>query len=192
MQQIKIAILVVIAGVVYAGYDFYVFSDEEVSKMQVELRGLDTSIKRQQTRLAELKRFKQNIENIKQELKELNIQFKTALEQLPREFDLSKLLRQLTLLAKNSGVNLVNFKPSTASPSAGGTFYSSVGISFDVLGPYVQCLLYFDQITRLKRIINIENIDIRKQQIARRRRGETEDSDMVLAKTKIVTFRFSE
>src|SRR5690606_19945040 len=133
----------------------------EVARMQNEIRGLDSQFKGKQGQLRRLKKFSENIEQIKKELKELNIQFNTAKERMPSEFDLSSLLRQLTQIAKSSGVELRDFNPDSQEKRPPGAFYATTMINFDVTGPYTQCLVFYDQITRLKRIINLDSIDMK-------------------------------
>jgi len=108
-----------------------------------------------------LQSFVQNIENIKADLRALNVQLEQALEHMPRNFDLAGLLRTLSTLATNSGLEISSFKPGTEHKDD-AEFYRSVSIDFAIKGTYTQTLTFFDQLSRLKRIVNIEKLAIRQ------------------------------
>src|SRR5262249_43815023 len=110
-NKMQVAAFVVLIGFGYAIYEFYDFSTTEVPKMENERLTKEKELGDRQNELKKLKDFANNIEVIKQELRELNLQLELALEHMPRTFNLSGLLRKLTMLAQNSGVELSSFRP---------------------------------------------------------------------------------
>jgi len=188
-----IAALVVFFGIFYAIYDFNSFYNEEIPRMQAERRNAETELARREAELKRLQNFAQNIETVKQEVRELNLQLESALESMPRSFNLSGLLRKLNLLAQNSGVDLSSFTPKTSEPAAGAkSFYSTIGIEFTMSGSFTQTLVFLDQITRLKRIINIDSLRMSSHEDADKVGAPKSSMAVVSTNATIETYRFSE
>lgn len=157
-KNLQIAALLVFAGMFYAAYDIYTFRQEELPKMEQELRAKNAQINAKIDELKKLQSFAANIENVKQELNELNLQLESALEYMPRTFNLSSLLRKLNMLAQNSGVKILTFRPVRGEEKAPEGFYSITSIDFDIRGTFSQTLVFLDQISRLKRIVNLHSL----------------------------------
>ena len=188
-QKLQIVIGILLLGAGYAGYLWYQFRSEDLPKMEAERDKLQQEVQKQESELKRLQAFSQNVEKTKKELKELNLQFDSALEYMPRTFDLSKLLRKLTMVADNSGVELATFKPKKgAEEKKGGTFYSSIGIDFDIKGTFTQTLVFLDQLSRLKRIVNIDSIRMKATDGAPQRSGAT----LIATSATVRTYRYSE
>ena len=155
-SRLQLAVMLLVGGLGYGGYEYYDFNANEVPAMQQELEAKQSTLGAKQREYQELKEFAKNIESIKRELKELNVQLEASLEHMPRNFNFSGLLRRLTMLAQSSGVDLSTFKPSRGETKVEGQFYSTIDIEFDLTGSFVQSLVFFDQVSRLKRIVNLQ------------------------------------
>lgn len=156
----RIAIVLTLLGVGVAGYRFYDFSEQEVVQLTQKNQALESKLKAKQVEMERLKNFALNIEAIKIELRELNLQLETAMEYMPRNFNLSALLRQFTTLAQNSGVEMGGFQPEKEKREK-NQFYSSIGVRFDLAGTFAQTMVFLDQLARLKRIVNVELLDVK-------------------------------
>lgn len=187
-NRISLALLLVLGGVGYAAYEYYEFTTVDVPELEAKHKAAESEFQAKQNEYNRLKDFAVNIENIKQELRELNLQLESALEHMPRNFNLSGLLRKLTMLAQNSGVELSSFRPSKQESRGEGTFYSTITIDFDLRGSFSQNLVFFDQVSRLKRIINIESLRMNAKDVANAK-GATVLADTV---GSIRTYRFTE
>jgi type IV pilus assembly protein PilO len=176
-------------GVGWGGWEYYDFQANEVPEMEAQRRALESQITQKQGELKRLQDFARNIEVIKQELRELNLQLEAALEHMPRQFNLSALLRKLTMLAQNSGLDLFTFKPA-ATEERGDTFYSTLTIDFELKGSFTQILLFLDQVARLKRIINAE--DLRMVVVNNVANNASRGPTQLTVNSKVRTYRFSE
>jgi type IV pilus assembly protein PilO len=196
-SKYTIAAILIVLGVVYAVYQFYGFYNDELPKIQAKRIAAETELNNRENELRRLKNFAQNIESVKQELRELNLQLESALESMPRTFNLSGLLRKLSLLAQNSGVDLATFKPRaptndtnpTAAAAKEKNFYSTITIDFTMNGSFTQTLVFFDQMTRLKRIININSLKMRNSPVQGVNKAAVSN---VFTEATIETYRFSE
>jgi type IV pilus assembly protein PilO len=169
------------------GYYLQDFLTTEVVDMEKEIATIESDLGKKTNELKRLQDFAQNIERVKQELRELNLQLETALEHMPRTFNLSGLLRRFTMLAQNSGVELSSFKPKKSVDTA-GAFYATIGIDFELRGTFSQILVFLDQLSRLKRIINIESIRMRATEMSQIKTVGA----LTTTQGSIRTYRFSE
>jgi type IV pilus assembly protein PilO len=185
---IQLAIAIVAVGAGIFGYEIYDFQTNEVPKLEQESARLEAQITSKQKELRHLQEFVQNIDKIKQELHEINLQLESALEHMPRGFNLSELLRKLTLLAQNSGVELSSFRPKKTPEKKEGSFYATTQIDFELKGTFPQTLVFMDQLSRLKRIVNIETLELKTSDASAQRSGA-----LVAATTATIkTYRFTE
>jgi type IV pilus assembly protein PilO len=187
-QTMQIALCIVALGIGIFCYETYDFHTNDVPKMEQEVQRLQGLVSDKQRELKKLQEFSQNIDKIKQELHEINLQLESALEHMPRTFNLAELLRKLTMLAQNSGVELVTFRPHRSDEKKDGAFYSTIAIEFELKGTFPQTLVFLDQLSRLKRIVNIEVLRIRPVDSSSSRSGAL----LATTNTTIRTFRFTE
>jgi len=187
-NRLTLAFLVVLGGFGYGAYEYYDFTTVDVPAMEQERQGLEGQFAAKQGEYNQLKDFAQNIETIKQELRELNAQLESALEHMPRSFNLSGLLRKLTMLAQSSGVELSTFKPTKSEARSDSGFYSTISIDFDLRGSFTQNLVFFDQLSRLKRIINIDSLKMSAKEVSGAKTGTV----LVDTQGSIRTYRFME
>jgi len=185
-NKTQLIVMILLFGLGIGGYQIYIFRTEDVPRMEQELAKLEADVANKQAELKKLQNFAQNIEKIKQELRELNLQLESALEYMPRALNLSGLLRRLTMVAQNSGVELHTFRPRKNEEKAPGSFYSTIAIEFDLKGTFAQTLVFLDQLSRLKRIVNIEGLRLRPENT--QRLGST----LAVTTGTMKTYRFSE
>jgi Tfp pilus assembly protein PilO len=159
-KKFQLPLIIVLVGLGYGGYLFYDFASEGVPKLEARLREKESQVTAQNGELRRLRSFSENIESVKLSLRELNVQLEAALESMPRNYDLSGLLRKLSVIGFNSGVELSAFRPSPSAVKE-GDFYETSLVSFNLAGSFTQIMSFFDQALRLKRIIRIEKVSIR-------------------------------
>ena len=175
-------------GLGVAGYQFHEFQSNDVPRMENEIAKLEADVSQKQAEIRTLQEFAMNIENIKLELRELNVQLEAALEHMPRGYNLSGLLRKLTMIAQNSGIDLASFKPKRSEERGEGAFYSTILIDCDLRGTFTQTLVFLDQVSRLKRIVNVETLKFKPAE------GAPQRSGAIVTQTQVSlrTYRFAE
>ena len=191
-SKFKLILLIIALGFGVGVYEFYDFYTVEVEKMAKERSDKEASLAAQRNELKRLESFASNIQTIKQEYKELSLQLEAALEHMPRTFNLASLMRKMTNLAHNSGIELVTFKPKKGEEKEGNSFYSTIQIDFQLHGSFTQTLVFFDQLSRLKRIINIESIKLATNNPSPQPRSTASNAIAVDTQVVIKTYRFSE
>ena len=196
-EKLKACSVIVFLGLVYGGYEFYDFSSSEKPRLGTEIQQVRSELDTKKSELSRLTAFAEGITEIKSRLKKTNAEFEEVLEFIPRSLDLSKLLARLNVLARNSGVEIESFKPLKETSGGGAanseqkTFYESVSIEMRLKGGFSQTVMFFDQISRLKRILNVENIKMIAPQ-GDEKRGPASPVTLVESQINLKTYRFSE
>ena len=187
-QKIKMIALILFSGLLYGGFEFYNFYTDDMPKLAQERSTKERELASVEAELARFQSFVKNIESIKQELKELNLQLESALESMSRSLNFSGLLRNLNQLADNSGVEISGFKPRHSEEKEENKFFSTVYIDCQMKGSFTRMLVFFDQVSRLKRILNVDSIKMKiPQEKNIKSSGMLAEVDLTLK-----AFRFSE
>jgi len=119
---------------------------------------------------------------VKAEIAALERKLRDALRQLPDSKELPVLLTDITSLGKNAGLDFKGFRPKNEVNKG---FYAEVPIDIEFTGRFHDVAMFFDEVSRLPRIVNVGElmIDI----------SEEDSFGTVLSvKGEATTFRFVE
>ncbi|NIR47567.1 type 4a pilus biogenesis protein PilO, partial [candidate division KSB1 bacterium] len=70
------------------------------------------------------------------------------------------LLTSISSLAKDQGLEILRFRPLGEQPKG---FYAEVPVQMSLVGSFHDVVMFFDKVGKLPRIVNINNLNIRKQ-----------------------------
>jgi type IV pilus assembly protein PilO len=90
--------------------------------------------------------------------KEAEARFKLARQLLPDKKEIPSLLESISRSGRGSGLEFILFQPGK-EVSRG--FYVDIPVKIQVTGGYHNVAMFFDQVARLSRIVNISNINIK-------------------------------
>ena len=114
-----------------------------------------------------------------QELKNLKGAFQVALTKLPDKMEIPGLFESVSLAGRNSGIEFLLFEPVPVSPmkkeegkgkdknkkpgegentADEDEFYTDIPIKVKIMGSFQNTLEFFDKVSKLPRIINVENL----------------------------------
>ena len=136
-------------------------------------------------KLARLKKVEKNLREFKKKLKETEAKFAKALQLLPDKEEIPALLTSISNLGANSGLEFLLFKPQN---EVRRNFYSEIPLSMEIAGPYHSVTTFFDQVSRLSRIVNIRNINMTPLKKAQTR----EDTVVLKTGCTATTYKFIE
>ena len=173
----KILILIVIVGIIGAGYFFGPFQSSSSRISQ---------LKQQNTTLVQTRDAKQavadNIDKFREEVEQLEAKLELAKQELPDDDEIPELLKQVDNLGRKIGLTWRIFEPQPVQPKG---FYAEVPIRFEIEGDYHSVAVFFSKIGNLKRIVNIQNISMASP--------KEKNGKMILNVTGLaVTFKFIE
>lgn len=147
-QKVFLAILVcALAG---AGYYYLFYQEAAKTRAQLEsqLAGLESKIKEQSV-------IAKNLPQFKAEVAELEKQLAVLLEQLPNSAEIPNLLRNVSDLGRESGLEFLKFAPGAEVQK---DFYAAIPVAIQVRGEYNTFALFADRVSHLPRIVNLSNI----------------------------------
>jgi type IV pilus assembly protein PilO len=120
-----------------------------------------------ETRRLEVEEIRQSVqkhEAVATRLDDLNLRLaaldetlKVAITLLPETREIPELLTQISQLGLSAGLEFRLFKPEPERPA---DFYAEVPVSLSIMGPFHDLAHFFDQLSRLSRIVNVTDIKI--------------------------------
>ena len=148
---------------------------------QKKIAALDTQKQGLATELQTVKEKARNLPQLEKELAETEAIFNEKATLLPRDKEIPRLLKDISALGTNAGLEFLSFKPLPDVPQ---DFYSEIPISINVRGPYHGMGAFFDQVSKLNRIVSVNNIAMTTP--------KKEGGEMLLnSSCQLVTYRFT-
>lgn len=126
------------------------------------------------------RRLAQNLPKFREEVKDLDNKLQSALKELPDKREIPDLLASVSGLAKGAGLEVSLFRPL---PENSKEFYVEVPVGVAVEGTFHQVVTFFDEVGRLSRIVNINQLGFRDPVI-------TDEKVIVKADCLATTFRY--
>jgi type IV pilus assembly protein PilO len=176
-RNVRIGIAPALCALVFGAYAYLLFLPARTERSAAREQQLQL-----QRRLAEVRAVAGNEAQVKDEIATLDKKLKEALRQLPNDKELPGLLTDVSSLGKNAGLDFKSFKPGSESAKE---FYAEVPIEIEFTGQYHDIARFFDDISRLPRIVNMGEMTV---SIAR----EAEDRTLLKVAGRATTFRFVE
>lgn len=124
---------------------------KEIAKVDSRIQNLQQKIQEGRNAQRREKQFEEEVKRLKDELTQL-------LKILPARRETPDLIRKVRILTEQAGFSLRVFDPTERLSDR--EFYRVWPIKIDLLGGYHELAQFFDQISRLTRIINIRNLRI--------------------------------
>ena len=171
----KIGILAVTIILIAALYYSFLYAprSDELAKLtdSVEIAQNEKKVKTQKSA---------NLLRLRKDLQQLDIELKKAVAQLPEKGEIAELLSRISAKAQEVGLDVLLFRPRA---EAFQDFYAEVPVDITVKGNFHNTVSFFDEVGRLDRLININNIGFK---------NPTVNGDKVLLETTSVAtaFRF--
>lgn len=148
----KIALWVGTALIVLGG--FWQFS---LGGLTTEASELSEAVLKLESEIATEKRLASKLTKAEDRLADLEARLKDALSQLPDKSEIDNLLEKISNLARESGLELNLFQRKEENFKE---FFAEVPVAVSVTGSYHQVATFFDEVSRLPRIVNINQISV--------------------------------
>jgi type IV pilus assembly protein PilO len=146
-----------------------------------DLERLEAQKSRVSAELDKAKRKAQDLPKLEKELAEIQRVFDEKSILLPKEKEIPKLLRDISSLGRNAGLDFLTFKPGSSTKK---DFYDEIPITINVRGPYHNVGFFFDQVSKLERIVTVSN--------TRMSSPKEEAGEMLLTSDcRLVTYQFT-
>lgn len=129
-----------------------------ISPTNDEIKRIDDRLKKLEGEFIDKQQIANNLNQYRREKEILEQRLAEALTELPNERAIDDLLRQLHDVGEKSGLEIVSVEPGSEQPDQ---FYAKIPITMRVTGNYHEIAVFFDAVGKLKRIVNINNIELK-------------------------------
>lgn len=174
--RIKLGIMVVIIllPLVIFYFSYYQQKVKKIESLNQQKVSLIQQVRDVKAKASDLAKFEK-------ELEEAESQFLETAALLPKEKEIPKLLKDISALGRNAGLDFLTFKPLADIPK---DFYAEIPVTINVRGPYHNMGFFFDQVSKLERIVSVSNVKMSSP--------KKEGGEMLLnSDCKLVTYRFT-
>ena len=172
----KAAVIILLVVGISAGNWYSVIDplEAELVNLAAEQQKLDQDFQQKQTIANNLNQFKRQKEELEQQLAQ-------AVTELPVAPEIDELLRQLNDVGKKAGLEITRVTPQGEAAEG---FYVKIPIAMSVQGSYEEIAIFFESVSKLRRIVNISNVALQ---------SPTKKSEKVTleATFSATTFRFA-
>jgi type IV pilus assembly protein PilO len=167
-KRVKISILVAIF-IIPASLFYFLGFKPQAEKIVVLQKNVDVAseeLKKARKIASELPKFKKEFEAL-----------------LPKSQEIPNLLRSISDLGRNAGLDFVRFVPGVETPK---DFYAEIPIDISIIGSYHNLGSFLDKVSKLDRIVTVNNINVDKSSAAK------DETELLLSSTcRLVTYRFT-
>lgn len=174
---VQVIIAVAPSVILIALFIIFIFvpKNEGINNAKADIEKLNKEIARSEEKVKRLDALIVENEALKRTLKILK-------EQLPEEKEVSELLKQISELGLNSGLEILYWKPESRKTNPEG-LYVEIPVNVNVRAQYHNLGVFFSHVSRLPRLVNISDIEIVAD-------GKNSDAikGMISAKFKARTF----
>lgn len=118
---------------------------------------LKTNLTKIEKELEVAKKNAQQLNAYRKKMQDAEAQFKIVMRALPEKEEIPTLLTGISKAGKDSGLNFILFQPT---PEVKKDFFAEIPVAMKVTGDYHGVATFFENVSRLNRIVNIRNIDM--------------------------------
>jgi type IV pilus assembly protein PilO len=133
-----------------AGYYYFYYS-----AAAAQIAGLEKKRDELNHEIRTASEIARNLPAFKAEVRRLEEQLSLLLEQLPNSAEIPSLLKNVSDLGKESGLEFLKFAPGKEVRK---DFYAEIPVSIAVNGDYHSFVLFADKVSHLPRIVNLSDI----------------------------------
>jgi type IV pilus assembly protein PilO len=151
---VKAIIIILPSILLVVLFIFLVYSPKkkEIDNLTASISKLDNEIATGEVKIRKLEQLKAENKILKAKLAKLQ-------EQLPQEQEVSPLLKQISDLGIESGLEILLWKPGQRRVGPNNLYYE-IPVSIEVTTGYHNLGTFFSHISRLSRIVNIKDINL--------------------------------
>ncbi|MDR4479538.1 MAG: type 4a pilus biogenesis protein PilO [Nitrospira sp.] len=150
----KVALLGLLVAAILVGFYFYV-----VDPKTIELEAVQGQVAQLDTEIQNLTLKVKHLDELVAANKQLEIELAAKKERLPPEEEAVMLLKQVSDLGLRLGLDVRLWKPGAQSEDPSKLFIR-MPINVEVAGGYHTAAIFFDRISKLSRIVTVQDVRI--------------------------------
>jgi type IV pilus assembly protein PilO len=124
-----------------------------------------------------------SLESLTAEASELKVALERAKQELPNSSEIPKLIKEITETGRNAGLEVRKFTQLGERDSETNDYVAEVPIALGLEGSYHEIAIFFDQLSKMPRIVHVMNIIMEIS-------NETASTTDLYVEGDAITFRF--
>lgn len=148
-------VLAVLPAMILVGVMVFFF----IKPKTEQVKEIEVQIVEQEKKIAKSKSLIGRLEDLKAENERLVKSLKKLEEQLPKDHEISSLLKQVSGLSHEAGLEVISWKPAAKRSHPSGIVYE-IPVNVSLVGSYHKLGMFFSRLTGLERIVNLNNIKL--------------------------------
>ncbi len=157
---------------------FYLFL---IQPAQDEIAALQKQVQTSSEELNKVRKAARELPKHEQDFLKAKEIFELTSVLLPKSQEIPDLLRNISDLGRQSGLDFLSFIPGVETPK---DFYAEIPLDIKIRGPYHNLGLFLDKISKLERIVTVNNVKTEKVDL--------EGNEILLTSScKLLTYRFT-
>jgi type IV pilus assembly protein PilO len=148
----RLGVMLLVALVIGVAY-YYVYLNPQIQ----ENGTIRTKIEEKTRENEQLRQFEPKLADLNRQMAILQQQMEIQKKIVPDDKDADQFIRLLHDTASTAGIEIRRY---TSMPVANHEFYSDVPFAIDIDGPYYSVLNFFQRVSELERIVNIDNLQM--------------------------------
>ena len=169
-----ILLLLILAPIALFFFLLYQPNSEKIAKLDATRTKLHQEIQ-------DLKQKERDKPKLLAEVAKVEDEFEQTAQMLPKDKEIPKLLKDISALGRNAGLDFLTFVPRPITPK---DFYDEIPVDINIRGPYHSVGFFFDQVSKLDRIVSVTNTDMSKPL---KSQGEM----LLSSNCQLMTYRFT-
>jgi len=151
LTGVKLWGVLVLAGILgSAGLYYTIFKSEREANAAAQ-----TSLQAKMRENADLEAYRPKLADIERQLNSLKQQLEIERRIVPDEKEVDNFMRMVGGEARKAGVEIRRY---TSRPVSARDFYTEVPFEVELDGPYYSMLGFFDRVSKLERIVNVNGL----------------------------------
>ncbi len=175
-KNVKIALLALFILVPIALF-YFLFYQPNSDK----IAGLAKNRDQLHQEIQDLKQKERDKPRLLAEVAKVEEEFEEAAKMLPKDQEIPKLLKDISALGRNAGLDFLTFVPRPVTPR---DFYDEIPVDIDIRGPYHSMGFFFDQVSKLDRIVSVTNTNMTSPQ-------KVQGEMLLSSNCQLMTYRFT-
>ncbi|MEE4164919.1 MAG: type 4a pilus biogenesis protein PilO [Desulfocapsaceae bacterium] len=175
-SRVKVALLLLLVLAPVALF-FFLFYQPNSDKIAV----LEKNRDKLQQEIIDLKQKERDKPKLLAQVAQIEEEFQEAAKMLPKDQEIPKLLKDISALGRNAGLDFLTFVPRPVTPK---DFYDEIPVDIDIRGPYHSMGFFFDQVSKLDRIVSVTNTNMTSPQ-------KVQGEMLLSSNCQLMTYRFT-
>ncbi len=149
----QLLVFLIIGGILFGIFYFAYYSDN-----QTTIKNISTQIENLEKEIRGLEKKKHKIKEMQAEVEAKRAVLEKLKEILPEKKEISQNIKKIQSIINNANLNIQNW---TSQPDRPQQIYVEVPFNISLEGNYHNLGLFFDQLSKLKKIFTVSNLSLK-------------------------------